>query len=186
MKFKLILVLFIVIYSFVYSQAILTNDKDTFVKEKKILLAQEDIVLVPTQLKAKIFGSSLILKISEKNYLRGIGKLSESERRTDVVVYFKEEPTNSEISELEALGLRCYTELWTPPLPNHPYGYILASMPNDRLTDVLFLQNVKGLATSEHQNYPENNEGTRKIKADSLWLSGYTGTGVKVAVLDSG
>ena len=33
---------------------------------------------------------------------------------------------------------------------------------------------------------PNNNQGTTSIKANLLWTEGYTGTGVKVAVLDSG
>ena len=40
--------------------------------------------------------------------------------------------------------------------------------------------------TAEYENYPHNNAGVISINADEVWLDGFDGTGVKVAVLDSG
>ena len=40
--------------------------------------------------------------------------------------------------------------------------------------------------TAEYENFPQNNAGVISINADDVWLAGYEGTGVKVAVLDSG
>ena len=45
---------------------------------------------------------------------------------------------------------------------------------------------IKKMDTAEYENFPQNNAGVISINADDVWLAGYDGTGVKVAVLDSG
>jgi subtilisin family serine protease len=53
--------------------------------------------------------------------------------------------------------------------------------------NILLSENaVVKIGSAETLLEPNNNQGTTSIKANLLWNEGYTGTGVKVAVLDSG
>jgi subtilisin family serine protease len=103
-----------------------------------------------------------------------------------VVLYFSDYPSNSEFSELNNLGIVCHIETWTPALPNHPYGYFIAELPITQLYNALSLNFIRKIGTAAQPTYPKNNEAAKKIKADSTWLKGYTGKGVKIAILDSG
>ena len=59
------------------------------------------------------------------------------EEKVGVVIYFEDYPSGTEISELEALGISCFVNTWTPPLENHPYGFILAKIPPSQLNNAL-------------------------------------------------
>ena len=108
------------------------------------------------------------------------------EEKVGVVIYFEDYPSGTEISELEALGISCFVNTWTPPLENHPYGFILAKIPPSQLNNALSKSFIKKLDSSTHEAYPHNNLGTVAMAADMVWDTGFDGTGVKVAVLDSG
>ena len=108
------------------------------------------------------------------------------EEKVGVVIYFENYPSSSQISELENLSIDCYTETWIPPLENHPYGFILAKLPPSQLNNALSKSFIKKMDSSTHEAYPNNNLGTVAMGADMVWGAGFDGTGVKVAVLDSG
>ena len=108
------------------------------------------------------------------------------EEKVGVVIYFENFPSSSEITELENLGINCYTHTWIPPLENHPYGFILAKLPPSQLNNALSKSFIKKMDSSTHEAYPNNNLGTAAIAANSVWAEGYDGSGVKIAVLDSG
>ena len=84
------------------------------------------------------------------------------------------------------MGITPYPESWIPPLENHPSGFILADMPVDKLEALAEKGYVVRLETAERVLEPQNDLATRKINADDVWASGYNGTGVRIAVLDSG
>jgi subtilisin family serine protease len=140
-------------------------------------------------LRRKIVSNKLVSDVKQ-GMLKNINRIKENEsggkEKVGVVIYFDEYPTDTEIGELEALGLSCYVNTWTPPLANHPYGFILAKLPPSKLEQTLAKQYIKKMDSSTHEAYPNNNQGTVDMMANSVWFEGYDGTGVKVAVLDSG
>ena len=104
-----------------------------------------------------------------------------------VYIHLKRKLSPSRIASLKEIGVIVYEDSWVPPLENHPTGYIIASMPIDRLYDVARKSFVTRLETAEQVLLPKNDEAAKSIHADSIWNDyGYNGNGVRIAVLDSG
>ena len=185
MKKPLFILIYLSLSPFFYSQQI-TEVEYAATPKKHVLLNQNDLVSVPVDLENKILSGKLIQNISEKKYLYENRALDYEQMKEKVVIYFEDYPSAEQITSLENLNIRCFLESWTPPLPNHPYGFILAELPADKLIESLSLSYIKKMDTAEYENFPQNNAGVISINADDVWLDGYDGTGVKVAVLDSG
>jgi subtilisin family serine protease len=182
---SLITLICIALSSILFSQQI-TDAQHSFTPKNHVLLEQSDLISIPPDLESKILSGILVRNISEKKYLHTNGLLTEADAREMVVIYVNDYPSAEQIADLESLGVKCYVEIWTPPLDNHPYGYFLAEVPVNKFTEALTLTFIKKLDTAEYENFPHNNAGVISINADDVWLDGYDGTGVKVAVLDSG
>ena len=103
-----------------------------------------------------------------------------------VFIHLKEKLSPSKVAELKEIGVIVHEDSWIPPLKNHPTGYVIASMPVDRLYDLAEKPFVVKLETAEQELEPKNDKAAMSIHADSVWNSGYNGSGVKIAVLDSG
>jgi subtilisin family serine protease len=105
---------------------------------------------------------------------------------TTVLLYFTERPGPDRLTALGDLGVRCYWETWTPPLEGHPLGFVVATLPVANFVNTLGLDFLARMGTAEARHVPRNNLVAKSIRADSAWSKGWTGTGVKVAILDSG
>ena len=103
-----------------------------------------------------------------------------------ILIYLAEPPGQPQIEELEALGLSLYLDSWVPPTGSHPQGFIIADMPVDTLYKVASQDYIARLDTAERMLEPQNDLATQNINADDVWSLGYDGTGVRIAVLDSG
>jgi subtilisin family serine protease len=154
--------------------------------KQSILLSQEDLISIPIELESKILSGKLIQNLSEKIYLYERGLLSKEKANELVVIYMTDYPTVENIASLNNLNVECFLNVWTPPLKNHPYGFFIARMPVDKLSETMALNFIKKIDTGEYENFPHNNAGGIAINADDVWADGYDGTGVKVGVLDSG
>ncbi len=143
-------------------------------------------VTIPQALEHKLNSGSLFMQLIDKHRSRQQGIMTQQTMTMQVVVYFSIYPTPEQIRELEKRGLTCYLDTWTPPMDNHPLGFFVASVPIDNITDVLALDFVRKLDTAERMNVPMNNNAAKSIKAHAAWAKGWTGKGVKVAILDSG
>lgn len=157
------------------------------------LFAQYEVVTEVSQieklsypLKYKILTGLLVEKVITKNKALLENTITKDQATTFVALYYENYPTSVELEALSNLGIEYYIESWIPPLKNHPYGFILAKMPADKFIQTLSLETVKRIASTEQENFPHNNNGYKSVGADKVWLQGYTGTGVKIAVLDSG
>ncbi len=158
-----------------------------------VFLNPDAIITPPASVKSKILSGKLSFNISRKmsEYKADMAANSDEDIPVPyetVAIYLANSPSASQITELESLGVICYPGSWIPPLTNHPLGFFLARMPANKLNEVLSLAYVKKMDTSEYQNTPQNNFGAISINADDVWaMPGlYDGTGVKIAVLDSG
>jgi subtilisin family serine protease len=155
--------------------------------QQQIELTQNDIISVPEELVSKIGSGELIKIVSEKLLLLKDGLTSDYPKETvQIVIYLEQYPSNDHINHLRSLGIICYEETWTPPLYDHPFGFIFAELPANRLIDVLTLDFIKKIDSSEQLSFPLNNEADRVLNADLVWAQGWTGNGITVGVLDSG
>jgi subtilisin family serine protease len=103
-----------------------------------------------------------------------------------VFIYFSEQPGPAQIDELISLGIKPYPETWLPPVGNHPYGFILADMPIDRLGNLAGKNYVTRIDTAERQVQCQNDITREVTWIEEVWSGGNSGEGVRVAVLDSG
>jgi subtilisin family serine protease len=149
-------------------------------------VAPADLVAVPPELAAKIQSGRLIGEVSRKVARVRSGLMKTADAATTVLLYFSERPSGGRLAALGDLGVRCYWETWTPPLEGHPLGFVVATLPVASFINTLGLDFVARMGTAETRHAPRNNLVARSIRADSAWSKGWTGTGVKVAILDSG
>lgn len=104
-----------------------------------------------------------------------------------VYMHVKRKLSTSRLSSLKKLGVMVYEDSWIPPVENHPIGYVMARMPVSRLYDLAVKTYVVKLETAEQVFLPKNDKAAKSINADDVWNdAGYDGSGVRIAVLDSG
>lgn len=145
-----------------------------------------DPVAVPPGLASKIESGRLIGEVSKKLALVRSGLMKTADAATTVLLYFNERPGPDRLTALGDLGVHCYWETWTPPLEGHPLGFVVATLPVANFINTLGLDFLARMGTAEARHVPRNNLVAKSIRADSAWSKGWTGTGVKVAILDSG
>jgi minor extracellular serine protease Vpr len=134
----------------------------------------------------KILSGKLFEKISELQNEPGNSLKNTGGKNLSVILYFSEYPSAEQIQTLENLNVKCFWETWTPPLENHKYGFLIASVPVENLPDILDLPLIKKMDTAERSNTVLNNTAIQSIKALMVWEKGITGKGVKIGILDSG
>jgi subtilisin family serine protease len=149
-------------------------------------LQPADLVAVPPELAAKVQSGRLIEAVSRKLVQARSGLMKTAAAGTSVLLYFSERPSGTRLAALGDLGVRCYWETWTPPLEGHPLGFVVATLPVASFINTLGLDFVARMGTAETRHAPKNNLAARSIMADSAWSKGWTGNGIKVAILDSG
>jgi len=103
-----------------------------------------------------------------------------------VFVYLSQPPSQLQIEQLEAMGITLYLDSWIPPLENHPTGFLVADMPLDKLNELAAKDYVLSLDSAERTVQPQNDLAAMRINAAEVWDTGYDGSGIKIAILDSG
>ena len=66
-----------------------------------------------------------------------------------IFIHLSQELNALQIEELEAIGVTLYLDSWTPPVGDHPTGFILADMPIDKLEELAAKEYVVRLDTAE-------------------------------------
>ena len=133
--FNQFLILFL-IPTLLFSQQI-SNSYEHSITSQFPLLNQKDVIALPSDLQSKVLSGKLIQRISQKRKLAQ-NSISSLETITEkVVIYLSEYPTPAEITALEEKNVKCYLDIWTPPMENHPYGFFIAEMPITQLNEVL-------------------------------------------------
>lgn len=103
-----------------------------------------------------------------------------------VFLYFTQQPTDTQLKELTAQGVTAYPDSWMPPVGSFKTGFILADMPVDKLGALDAKSYITQIDTAEETSFPQNDAARTAMDVGSVWTGGNTGTGVTVAVLDSG
>ncbi|MFZ1517933.1 MAG: S8 family serine peptidase [Ignavibacteriaceae bacterium] len=156
--------------------------------QQKILVPFSSESIIESELVSKIASGEVFEQLREKKYLKQLNPGIEDEKLDHILltIYFDEKPAPSELNRIENIGVELFPESWIPAMQNHPYGFMIAKVPVDNVNTLLSENFVIKIGSAETLLEPNNNQGTTSIKANLLWNEGYTGTGVKVAVLDSG
>ena len=156
--------------------------------QDRILVPQEFSYNVEVQNISKIVSGEVFRLLNEKKYLKQLQSESVNEKIDNILltIYFQDKPGLDQVSILEKSGIQLYSETWIPPLQNHPYGFMIAKVPIDNFNSLLSKDFVIKVGSAETLFEPNNNLGTTAINANLVWSAGWTGTGVKVAILDSG
>ncbi|MDN3514878.1 MAG: S8 family serine peptidase [Candidatus Brocadia sp.] len=117
----------------------------------------------------------------------GMKTVAEEIDKQLVYIHSKTKLNAPEIASLKEIGVTVYEDSWIPPLKNHPTGYVTASVPVSRLYDLAARTYIVKLDTAEQIFLPKNDEAAKSVNADDVWNDyGYSGSGVRIAVLDSG
>jgi subtilisin family serine protease len=158
------------------------------VAQQKVLVPYSDESVIEMELVSKVASSEVFEQIREKKHLKQLNPTIQNEKVDYIflTVYFAEKPSEGELAQIENTGVEFFVESWIPPMQNHPYGFIIAKVPVDKVNTLLTESSVIKVGSAETISEPNNNRGTASIKANLLWNEGFTGNGVKVAVLDSG
>jgi subtilisin family serine protease len=158
------------------------------IAQQKILVPYSSESIIESDLVSKVASSEVFEQLREKKYLKQLNPGMEDEKLDNILltIYFNEKPATSELNSIENIGVEFFIESWIPAMQNHPYGFMIAKVPVDKVNILLTDNSVIKVGSAETLLEPNNNQGTTSIKANLLWTEGYTGTGVKIAVLDSG
>jgi subtilisin family serine protease len=106
--------------------------------------------------------------------------------RQRLLVYMSTPPDLRFLQKIQALGIKPYPETWVPPVGIHPMGLMLADAPTDHVITLASLEQVVRLDTAEQIYWPSNDQAASKSEIQYVQDRGYTGAGVRVAVLDAG
>jgi len=153
---------------------------------QRVVRATGAHAVVPGNLMGKIESGKLLEDVGAKQALVGAGLMKSADAVATVLLYFDGLPPADRLAALTAQGVRCYWETWTPPLEGHPLGFVVASLPVESFVNTLGLDFVRRMGTARARRAPRNNLVAKSIHADSAWANGWTGSGAKVAILDSG
>lgn len=101
-------------------------------------------------------------------------------------VHFAQRPSADQVRRLEALGATVYEESWIPPLANHPTGFLIVDLPTSRVLDAAAEASVARITSAEEGRGPATDRATADIGCVIQWQGGHEGSGVRLAILDSG
>jgi subtilisin family serine protease len=107
-------------------------------------------------------------------------------RRQRLFVYLDRTPDLRLLQQIQSAGITPYPETWVPPVGIHPMGVMLADAPTDRVMELASMEEVARLETAELVFWPSNDQAAKTSEVKYVQGLGYTGTGIRVAVLDAG
>jgi clostripain len=142
--------------------------------------------LLALQVEAKMRYQQLPLTAAATSTMQAEGMNTEDLETQRIFIHMPQEPTAKQLKEMEAIGIIPYPDSWIPPVGEFPTGFIVAEMPVDKLGTLAGKDYIARLDTAEQLLEPQNDLAATAINADDVWGSGYTGDGVRIAVLDSG
>jgi hypothetical protein len=167
MKKHFYTIVFSILSLSLFSQNIPKNSNSVHTSQR-IILQQEEYVQLSDDLFQKVLSGKLLEKISAKKYQLKKGEITQSESLSKVVIYFEDEPQETQKTVLEDDGVICYWETWTPPMKNHPYGFVLAELPVEKFEVTLSKNFVKKMDTAEYEAQEHLKFGTPALTAPVL------------------
>ena len=90
--------------------------------------------------------------------MKGMGMRMDNLKIQRIFIHLTEELNQSQVEELESMGLTLYLDSWIPPVGVHPTGFVLADMPIDKLEEVAKKDYVIRLDTAEQIDEPHHSD----------------------------
>jgi hypothetical protein len=87
--------------------------------------------------------------------MKAMGMRTENLGMQRIFIHLAQEPTASQIDELEAIGITPYPDSWIPSAGGHSTGFIVADMPVDKLDELAGKDYVVRLDTAEQVLEPQ-------------------------------
>jgi len=88
--------------------------------------------------------------------MRSMGMRTDNIGIQRIYIYLSQQLTPTRADELRALGITLYLDSWIPPVGNHPFGFLLADMPIDKLDTLAAKDYVLKLDTAETKVEPQS------------------------------
>jgi len=142
--------------------------------------------LLSLQVDAKLRCQQFPPTAGELSMMQAGGMNTEDLEMQRVFIHLAQEPMAKYLDDLKAIGIIPYPDSWIPPVGKFPTGFIVADMPVNKFGTLVGRDYIVQLDTAEQLLEPQNDLAAVAINADDVWGSGYDGTGVRIAVLDSG
>ncbi|MFC1938144.1 hypothetical protein ACFLWH_00570 [Chloroflexota bacterium] len=73
-----------------------------------------------------------------------------------IFIHLSQELNQTQVEELQAMGMTLYLDSWITPVGAHPTGFITADMPVSKLKEVAEKDYVMKLETAEQMLGPQN------------------------------
>lgn len=89
------------------------------------------------------------------NMMRQMGMMVDNLENQRIFIHLQRELDESQVKELQDMGLTLYLDSWIPPVGAHPTGYIIADMPLDVLGKLAEVEYIIRLDTAEQQLQPQ-------------------------------
>jgi hypothetical protein len=87
--------------------------------------------------------------------MKAMGMRIENLGMQRIFIHLAQEPTPSQIDELEVMGITPYPDSWIPAAAGHPAGFLVADMPIDKLDELAGKDYVVRLDTAEQMLEPQ-------------------------------
>jgi len=154
-----------------------------------IQLSQSDIVQIPTSLMNKLGSGYLQLEVSKKIKQQQQFAQHSAQAVDDcisIVIYSDRVFDERMQKDLLKAGCKVQMNSLTQPTGAHRLGFLLASIPAANIVDLMQLDFIKKIDLAEREFSPQSNVASATIEADYFWARGYSGSDVKIAILDAG
>jgi len=89
------------------------------------------------------------------NIMRQMGMMVDNLDNQRIFIHLEHELNESQVKELQNMGLTLYLDSWIPPVGAHPTGYIIADMPIEVLEELTEIEYIIKLDTAEQQLQPQ-------------------------------
>lgn len=146
--------------------------------------APPPVVKVSSLLGAQVQEKSQRFAQARQNRPRGMEAVEVP--RQKLFVHFERFPSPTQTSELQEMGLLLFPDSWIPPAGAGPTGFMYAEMPVTGITELARKEYITFLQSAEAKSRPRNDQAAVAMDVNPVWSSGIYGSGVRVAVLDSG
>lgn len=134
--------------------------------KKTTLIPSNEYIVVPQECSDKILSTDLIKQMSVKNYLFKHEKITNEELTQKVILYFEKEPDADQKTFLNNNSVISDWNSWTPPKPNHPYGFIIAELPITNFNDILCADFIKKIDNAEREISPDMLQKFESLKEE--------------------
>jgi len=88
--------------------------------------------------------------------MQSMGMRVDNLKSQRIFIHLQELPDDSQVKEIESMGVILYLTTWIPPLDNHPTGFLLADMPVEKLVELAEIDYIIRLETAERALEPHD------------------------------